>query len=299
MRPLIFDIQRFSIHDGPGIRTVVFFKGCNLECPWCQNPESIAHKQEIAYYPDKCTHNQDCMDMCSHHAISYHNTQVQINREACAACNRCTVNCLSEAIRVIGKEKSVEEVMSEILCDIDYYQTSGGGVTFSGGEPTLHIDFIYELLLECKKHGIHTNIETNGYFAWEKFQKILPLLDLIYFDIKIADTDLHKQFIKQSNEKILFNIKKLAEVKAPVEFRIPLIPGYTANEKNLNEIIALLKENNIHKIHLLPYHAMGEAKGEKVCSPLPKLNIRPFLQERIQQFQQFFHEENIEPILYR
>ena len=197
MRPLIFDIQRFSIHDGPGIRTVVFFKGCNLECPWCQNPESIAHKQEIAYYPDKCVDSRDCIGTCQHQAISYNNG-LRINREVCITCNQCTVRCLSNAIRIIGKKYTVNEVMEEVLRDADYYQTSGGGVTFSGGEPALHIDFIYELLLECKKFGIHTNIETNGYFAWEKFQKILQLLDLIYFDIKKADTYLDKRFIKKS-----------------------------------------------------------------------------------------------------
>ncbi len=298
MRPLIFDIQRFSIHDGPGIRSVVFFKGCNLECPWCQNPESIALKQEIAYYPDKCTDNNDCMEMCSQRAISY-NKGLQIDREVCATCNQCTVDCLSGAIRVIGKEYSITEVMEEVLRDADYYETSGGGVTFSGGEPTLHIDFIYELLLQCRKHGIHTNIETNGHFAWEKFQKILPLLDLIYFDIKIADTGLHKQFLKQSNEKILFNIQKLVEANAPVEFRIPLIPEYTANEENLSAIISLLKQNGVKKIHLLPYHAMGEAKAEKVCSPLPKLGFQPFKEESLQHFQRLFVNENIQPVLFR
>lgn len=298
MRPLIFDIQRFSIHDGPGIRTVVFFKGCNLECPWCQNPESIAHKQEIAYYPDKCVDSRDCISACSHSAITYSNG-LQIDRKICATCNDCTVRCLSNAIRVIGKEHSTREVMEEILRDIDYYNTSGGGVTFSGGEPTLHIDFIYELLLECKRHSIHTNIETNGHFAWEKFEKILPLLNLIYFDIKIADREEHKKFLSQSNEKIHYNISKLIAAGAPVEFRIPLIPEYTATHKNLNEVLQLLKKNGIHKIHLLPYHNMGESKADKVCSPLPKLNLPSFEKERIDFFKDFFERENIEPVLYR
>ncbi len=298
MRPLIFDIQRFSIHDGPGIRTVVFFKGCNLECPWCQNPESIALKPEIAYYPDKCVDSRDCIATCQHSAITYNNG-LQINRQVCATCNNCKVQCLSNAIRIIGKEYSTQEVMDEILRDTDYYNTSGGGVTFSGGEPTLHTDFIYELLLQCKQHNIHTNIETNGYFAWEKFEKILPLLDLIYFDIKIADREAHRKFLSQGNEKIHYNIGKLVEAGAPVEFRIPLIPEYTATDKNLNEVLQLLKQYNICKIHLLPYHNMGESKADKVCSPLPKLKLRPFEKERVDLFKEFFEHENIEPVLYR
>ena len=298
MVPLIFDIQRFSIHDGPGIRTVIFFKGCNLECPWCQNPESMALKQEIAYYPDKCNANRNCIKSCAHDAISY-DISFEFDRNICATCNICTVQCYSDAIRVIGKVYSVAEIMEEVLSDAAYYRTSGGGVTFSGGEPTLHCDFIYELLLICKQHGIHTNIETNGYFAWEKFQKILPLLDLIYFDLKIADPGKHKQFLSQSNEKILANMRRLIEVNAPVEFRIPLIPEYTATDKNLAEILALLRENKVSKVHLLPYHSMGEAKAEKVGSHLPKLNVKPLVKEEINAMEHFFERANIQTILYR
>ncbi len=298
MRPLIFDIQRFSIHDGPGIRTVIFFKGCNLECPWCQNPESIGLKPEIAYYPDKCIESKDCVASCSHNALSFEDN-FNIDRGVCSACGRCTVTCLSEAIRAIGREYSVEELMQEILSDADYYKTSGGGVTFSGGEPTLHIDFIYELLVLCKAHGIHTNIETNGHFSWDKFQKILPLLDLIYMDIKIADCKDHKQYLSQTNEKIHFNMQRLVEAKAPVHFRLPLIPEYTASYKNLSGVIELLKKNKIGTIHLLPYHSMGEGKGEKVGSQLRKLGFNPFSVPEINGFEQFFKNENIETILYR
>lgn len=298
MRPLVFDIQKFSIHDGPGIRTVIFFKGCNLECPWCQNPESIARKPEIAYYPDKCIDSRDCELTCSNKAISLHDG-FYINREICATCHDCTVQCLSEAIRVIGKEYTTEELMEEILRDAEYYKTSGGGVTFSGGEPTLHIDFIYELLVMCKSHGIHTNIETNGHFSWDKFQKILPLLDLIYFDVKIADPKAHKQYLKQTNEKIHHNMLRLVEANAPVQFRLPLIPEYTASCENLQGVMDLLKKLNIPTIHLLPYHSMGEGKGEKVDSHLPKLGFNPFSLSEIKGFEQFFQKENIETILYR
>ncbi|MFN8237647.1 MAG: glycyl-radical enzyme activating protein [Chitinophagales bacterium] len=298
MRPLIFDIQRFSIHDGPGIRTVVFFKGCNLECPWCQNPESIALYQELAYYPEKCTGNQDCVKSCTHHAISYQNG-IQINRDTCKECDECVVQCQAGALKIIGKIYTAEAVMEEILKDYDYYASSGGGVTFSGGEPTLHIKFLRELLLLCKQHGLHTNIETNGYFSWEKFETILPLLDLIYFDIKIADAHDHKKYLSAGNDKILHNIEKLIEANAPVEFRIPLIPEYTATPDNLKDILSLLKDNKITKIHLLPYHNMGENKAEKTGSSLRKLGFSPFCTEEIQSFKEYFEKEQIETLLYR
>jgi len=298
MRPVVFDVQRFSIHDGPGIRTVIFFKGCNLECPWCQNPESINLKHEIAFYPDRCVAHRDCVDTCSKNAISFKDG-FAIERELCRRCDDCTVHCLSDAIRIIGKEYTAEALMQEILRDLDYYQTSGGGVTFSGGEPTLHTDFIYDLLVLCKIHGIHTNIETNGCFSWDKFQTILPLLDLIFFDIKIADGAAHKQYLSQSNEKILYNMQRLVEAHAPVEFRMPLIPEYTATYKNMKEVTELLLRNNIRKIHLLPYHSMGESKADKVSSGLPRLGFKPFSSEEINGFRQFFEDREIETVLYR
>lgn len=298
MRPLIFDIQRFSIHDGPGIRTTIFFKGCNLECPWCQNPESISHKPELAYYPANCIGSQDCVKSCPKQALSYEGTLI-IDRNICSTCYNCTVSCVTEGVKVVGKEYSIDSVMQEILRDKSYYDTSGGGITFSGGEPTLHIDFIYELLIRCKEHQIHTNIETNGYFSWEKFQKILPMLDLIYFDIKIVNSIQHKQHLSATNDKILQNITNLAQAKAPVKFRLPLIPQYTANPENLNDILTILQKNNIAELHLLPYHSMGESKAEKINSSLPKLGFQPFTVNEIQQFRDFFESQEIKTICFR
>ena len=298
MRSLIFDIQRFSIHDGPGIRTTIFFKGCNLVCPWCQNPESISHKPELAYYPANCVGTMDCVSLCQKQALSYQES-LSINRAACYTCHTCTVSCLTEGVKVIGKEYDVEPVMREILRDKSYYDTSGGGVTFSGGEPTLHTDFIHELLIHCKKHQIHTNIETNGYFSWEKFQQILPMLDMIYFDLKIINTALHKQYLSAGNEKILQNIEHLVSAKAPVSFRLPLIPHYTATQDNLSDVLALLKKHKISKIHLLPYHNMGESKAEKINSSLPKLGFKSFTPAEVQSFKTFFEDQNIETICFR
>lgn len=299
MQSLLFDIQRFSIHDGPGIRTVVFFKGCNLVCPWCQNPESIAPFPELAYYPERCTGTNDCIMACHKKAISSNGTELIIDRELCKTCGGCTVECVSGALKIIGKKYSVQAVFDELLRDIDYYKVSGGGVTFSGGEPTLHTEFITGLLQLCRNNGIHTNIETNGYFRWEKFKKILPLLDLIYFDIKITDHADHHRVLSAGNETILGNMEKLIASKAPVEFRIPLIPNYTDREKNLLEIISLLKKHHITRIHLLPYHSMGEQKAERIDCLLPKLNLRPYSETELTMLQQKFGNENISTVMYR
>jgi len=298
MKPLIFDIQRFSIHDGPGIRTVVFFKGCNLECPWCQNPESMALKPEIAYYPDKCMKHVECVKVCEENAISF-NGCLHIDRLKCTYCGKCEESCVSGAIRIVGKEYSEKWVMDEILRDMDYYTDSGGGVTFSGGEPTLHFDFLLGLLKLCKAKSIHTNIETNGYFSWDKFEQLLPYLDLIYFDVKINDQDKNKLLLAGDSNRIIANAKKLIQSKAPVEFRLPLIPGLTSDMENLKAILHLLKCYGIEKIHLLPYHTMGESKADKIDSQLPKLNLNPFSTEELTDIQRFFENDNISTILYR
>ncbi|MBK9328726.1 MAG: glycyl-radical enzyme activating protein [Sphingobacteriales bacterium] len=298
MKPLIFDIQRFSIHDGPGIRTVVFFKGCNLECPWCQNPESMALKPEIAYYPDNCMKNLDCMKVCEANAISV-NGGLYIDRLKCTCCGKCEDVCVSDAIRIVGKEYSEDRVMQEILRDKDYYADSGGGVTFSGGEPTIHFDFLFRLLKLCKAQSIHTNIETNGYFSWDKFEWLLPYLDLIYFDLKILDQNKNKLLLSGDSSRIIGNAERLIQSHAPVEFRLPLIPGLTTDEVNLKTIVDLLKKYGIEKIHLLPYHNMGESKADKIESPLPGLNLNPLSTDELRGFQHFFEEENITTILYR
>ena len=298
MQPLIFDIQRFSIHDGAGIRTVVFFKGCNLNCPWCQNPESMDHRPEIAFYNDKCNQHGDCVASCPLDAITL-GSETHIDRAVCDRCGKCTEVCVSGALKLIGSPYSKEAVMKEILKDVTYYKISGGGVTFSGGEPTLHTDFIFEILKECKQHGIHTNIETNGYFKWEKFEPLIPYLDQIYFDLKILDRKWNHEALGGDSDRIISNMEKLIACQAPVEFRVPLIPGYTASEGNLSAIAQLLQEKGVKHIHLLPYHSMGEAKADRICSILPKLSSKPFKAEELLQFSDHFISRNIRTQLYR
>ena len=248
-KAIIFDIQRNSFVDGPGIRTTVFFKGCNLKCAWCHNPESQSAKPQMMFYKDKCTGCGKCKSVCPYHL------------EQCELCGKCTLYCPVDARKVCGKEHTVDEVLKEVLKDKAFYETSGGGVTFSGGECMLQIDFLAEILKKCKENGIHTAVDTAGHIPFESFEKILPYTDLFLYDIKIFDSQKHKQYVGVSNELILENLKKLFERKAKLWIRIPVIPDVNDSIEEIQKMKDFLKTiGTAEKIELLPYHAMGENK---------------------------------------
>ena len=248
-KAIFFDIQRNSFVDGPGIRTTVFFKGCNLRCAWCHNPESQSAKPQMMFYKDKCTGCGKCKSVCPYHL------------EQCELCGKCTLYCPVDARKVCGKEHSVDEVLKEVLKDQAFYETSGGGVTFSGGECMLQIDFLAEILKKCKENGIHTAVDTAGHIPFESFEKILPYTDLFLYDIKIFDSQKHKQYVGVSNELILDNLKKLFERKAKLWIRVPVIPDVNDSIEEIQKIKDFLKTiGTAEKIELLPYHAMGENK---------------------------------------
>ena len=248
-KAIFFDIQRNSFVDGPGIRTTVFFKGCNLKCAWCHNPESQSAKPQMMFYKDKCTGCGKCKSVCPYHL------------EQCELCGKCTLYCPVDARKVCGKEHTVDEVLKEVLKDKAFYETSGGGVTFSGGECMLQIDFLAEILKKCKENGIHTAVDTAGHIPFESFEKILPYTDLFLYDIKIFDSQKHKQYVGVSNELILDNLKKLFERKAKLWIRIPIIPDVNDSIEEIQKIKDFLKTiGTPEKIELLPYHAMGENK---------------------------------------
>ena len=248
-KAIFFDIQRNSFVDGPGIRTTVFFKGCNLKCAWCHNPESQSAKPQMMFYKDKCTGCGKCKSVCPYHL------------EQCELCGKCTLYCPVDARMVCGKEHTVDEVLQEVLKDKAFYETSGGGVTFSGGECMLQIDFLVEILKKCKENGIHTAVDTAGHIPFESFEKILPYTDLFLYDIKIFDSQKHKQYVGVSNELILENLKKLFERKAKLWIRIPIIPDVNDSIEEIQKIKDFLKTiGTPEKIELLPYHAMGENK---------------------------------------
>ena len=288
----IFEIQRFSIHDGPGIRTLVFFKGCHLSCKWCQNPESQDVSPVVAFYRERCKESFDCRVVCPENAII--NGRFRINYESCTTCGKCVEACAYGALRLIGDRMTPESLFSKILLDLPYYQKSGGGVTFSGGEPTLHTEFLDQILTLCQDEGIHTVLETCGTFSFNIWEPILRKLDLIYFDLKIIDSEDHKRATGVPNNAILRNAKKLVAGNYPVEFRMPLVHGYTDTDENLRRVSHLLNEMGQRQIHLLTYHNMGETKIDIIQGAQEKLNLPTYSEQRFEQVRAFFSGEGIE-----
>ncbi|MFX1297523.1 MAG: glycyl-radical enzyme activating protein [Promethearchaeota archaeon] len=265
METLIVNIKRNSLDDGPGIRTVIFFKGCPLSCVWCQNPESKSPFQEISFDKGNCIECKKCLDVCSNKAISFF-YKYRINRDKCNLCGNCIQVCQNDALKFAGKTYDVETLYEKIIRDKPFYDNSGGGVTFSGGEPTFHIHYLSKLLKNLKKDNIHMCLETCGYYNRENFNNlILPYLDLIYYDLKIFDPKIHKKYCKVSNERIFQNFEELINNnKVEILPRIPLIPQVTATKNNLLKLANYLKVKNIKKIGLLPYNPLWISKSETI-----------------------------------
>lgn len=257
----ITNIARGSLHDGPGVRTVIYFKGCGLRCKWCHNPETLSHKKEILYVKSKCIHCGKCVDICpEHHKIS--GNDMIFLRESCTLCGKCVDNCPSLALSMCGEEKTVSEVFSEVKKDSHYYDVSGGGVTFSGGECLLHPEFLSELSKKCKENGIHTAIESAFFVPWENIEKVLPFIDLFFADLKIPDPEKHKKYIGQDNELIVKNIKKLSNKHNNIILRIPVIPGVNDSDEDIEGFSKIIKTfgKGINGIELLKYNNLAESK---------------------------------------
>ena len=263
--PLIVDIKRHSLEDGPGIRSVVFFKGCPLACSFCHNPEAQDPHLEIAFYPEYCIDCGLCETVCEHNGIRADRTN-RIDREHCLLCGACTEICPSGALQMVGRFHPVEDLVGLILRDRAFYKHSGGGVTLSGGECTLYADYVEELLKALKSVNIHVAIETSGYFDYQTVKgKVLPYVDLLYVDIKFVDSEMHKRFTGKDNRLILNNIERLLQNgKIPAVLRIPLIPGVTATRSNLFDIADFLREVNVSEAVLLPFNPLGLEKWTRI-----------------------------------
>lgn len=270
--PLIVDVKRDSLEDGPGIRSVVFFKGCPLRCMFCHNPEAQEPDVEIAFSPGECVLCGECIKVCHANAISLEFPE-RVDRKKCNRCGECVEVCPGKGLRRIGKTYQVEELVQLLLRDSLFYKYSKGGITLSGGECTLYPDYVEALLTIIKPFNIRVVLETSGFFHYDTFrQKILPHVDIIYFDLKFADPETHTRYTGQSNHRIMENFNRLIqEERGKVLPRIPLIPGVTATKRNLTMIANILKGKNIKNAVLLPYNPLGLDKFWSIGRAKPSL----------------------------
>jgi pyruvate formate lyase activating enzyme len=263
---LIFDVKRYAINDGPGIRVVIFFKGCNLHCAWCHNPESISSKIEKMYAPAKCIKCGTCVEACPENAITLTSEGIITDPDLCTLCGKCAEVCPTKAIEMSGKVMSVNEIMDIIEKERIFFDQSGGGVTFSGGEPLVHTKMLIKLLDECGKIGIHRAVDTAGNVSTETILDVAKRTDLFLYDIKMMDSDSHREWINSGNEKILNNLVVLAEAGKHIIIRIPLIGGVNDTDENIELTAKFISELAGEKklVHLLPYHAIAENKYMKL-----------------------------------
>lgn len=263
---IVSNVSRGSLHDGPGVRTVVYLKGCALRCRWCHNPEALSVQPQVMYAPVKCIHCGRCIEICpEHHRVI--GDDMVLEREGCAACGKCAENCPSGALSMSGTRRTLDEVWKEVMRDRHYYQTSGGGITLSGGECLLQADFAAQLLARCREAGVHTAVETALFVPWESIEKVLPVCDLFLCDFKIPDPEKHRAYTGQDNRLILQNFHALTQ-RAPgrVLLRIPLIPGVNDSEAEMLAFAEKIRgfEDGLQGIELLKYNPMAESKYRQV-----------------------------------
>jgi len=263
MRGIVTNVQRFSIHDGPGIRTTVFFKGCNLACFWCHNPETLNQRPELQLFMDRCIGCGACFAACPQgaHVIDTDSGQRLFLRDHCIACGQCASTCYAEALVLVGETKTVDEVLAEVMRDQPFYETSQGGVTLSGGEPLLQDEFALELLRRCQEEGLHTAIETAACFPWERIAPFLEVTDLVMMDIKMMDSQAHRAATGVPNERILANAVRLGREAPSLIVRTPVIPGINDTPKDIGAIAAFCAQlDALLYYELLPFHPMATGK---------------------------------------
>ncbi|MEE0944437.1 MAG: glycyl-radical enzyme activating protein [Clostridia bacterium] len=258
---VITNIARGALHDGPGVRTVVYFKGCGLRCKWCHNPETLSAQKQILYAPSKCIHCGKCIEVCpEHHKIQ--GNDMLFLREGCTACGKCAKFCPSLALSLCGEEKTVSELFEEIKKDSHYYSSSGGGVTFSGGECLLHSQFVKEIAKMCKDNNIHTAVESAFFVQWKNVEEVLPFIDLFFADLKIPNPEKHRKYTGQDNKLIIDNITKLSNKHKNIILRIPVIPGVNDSDDDIAAFAEIIKTlgKGIKGIELLKYNNLAESK---------------------------------------
>lgn len=286
----IFNIQKFSVHDGPGIRTTVFFKGCPLKCLWCHNPESQNINTQILYDRDKCVLCGTCEKICPKKAIKIENNKLTTD-ESCDCCGQCVIYCIQGARQIAGKVYTVDDVMKEVLKDRVFYEKSSGGVTLSGGEPLIHIDFVEELLKKLKDNNIHTAVDTCGAVSFENLKRAAKYTDVFLYDIKLMDDEKHVEFIGMSNKLILENIIKLSEIHNNINLRMPIIEGVNGDEEHIIKTIEFIEGLNISKVNLLPYHDIAKHKYKKLGKVYEDDRMSKPSDEKMQKFKEMFENK--------
>ena len=265
---LIFDIKRFAVHDGPGIRTTVFFKGCPLSCPWCHNPEGQKPTPEIFLRASRCIGCADCLAACPTGALSLASGTIELDRGGCDACGKCADVCPTDALETVGRVVTLDKIIAEIERDTVFYDSSGGGVTFSGGEPLGQPEFLIDLLHACRDRGVHSTIDTSGYATADVIKSAAETANLFLYDLKLSDDDAHRRYTGVTNRPILDNLRLLSDIGATVIVRVPVIPGITDTKDNIAGIARFVASLDMrYPIDLLPYHRAGSDKYARLGIP--------------------------------
>ncbi len=291
----IFNIQRFSVQDGPGIRTTVFVKGCPLRCTWCANPESQNSNLEVGHLDSQCNHCGRCIEVCDPKAITLQERGIHIDRERCNDCLKCVPVCAPNALRVFGQEASVKEIWSEIQKDVLYYRNSKGGITVSGGEALNQRDLVAGLFKRAHSSGLHTTLDTTGFGSPSTLEAVLEYTDLVLFDLKIMDPDAHMEHVGVPNGPILRNAKKVVEKGVPIVIRVPLIPHITDTEENIRAIARFVREELGADIpvNVLPYHKFGTNKYAMLDREYELAALEMMTEEKIEKIVAIFEAHGL------
>lgn len=290
---ITFNIQKFSIHDGPGIRTTVFFKGCPLRCEWCSNPESQIKNVQILHNQSKCSYCLSCVAACPNGAITYEDNKIIINEDKCVGCLTCVNSCPNRALSYEGDYQTVDEIVDICMQDIDFYEESGGGVTISGGEGMSQPEFLKKLISELKKNSVHVAIETTGYVKKEIFEELAKELDLLLFDVKHYDREKHYNGTKVYNDLIVENLKWAIDNGIEVLPRIPVIPDFNNSLEDAEGLAELLVEVGAKKVQLLPFHQFGEKKYELLNRNYKYKNKKALYPEELEEYQKIFLDKGL------